>query len=135
MCKPFSSQWIFDCGAIDTMTFDPHDLLSTHPKTRTYIQTVNGECVNVDQFGPVSISPSLKLNNCLLIPNLSHNLLSISQLTRELNCTVLMTSSDCIVQDAQTGRIIGRVTEKDGLYYVEEAIQKGHTSLAHGFSD
>ena len=45
MCKPpFSSQWIFDCGATDTMTFDPCDLLSTNPKTRTYIQTANGKC-------------------------------------------------------------------------------------------
>ena len=100
LCKPISSQWIFDCGATDTMTFNPHNLLSTHPKTHTYIQTANGECVNVDQSGPVSISPSLKLNNCLLIPDLSHKLLSISQLTRKLNCTVLMTSSDCVVHDA-----------------------------------
>ena len=91
--------------------------------------------MSVDQSGPVTISPSLKLNNCLLIPSLSHKLLSISQLTRELNCTVLMTSSDCVVQDTQTGRIIGCGTERDGLYYVDEAIQKGHTSLAHGFSN
>ena len=101
MCKPpFSSQWIFDCGAIDTMTFEPRDLLSTNPKTRTYIQTANGECVNVDRSGPVTISPSLKLDNCLLISSLSHKLLSVSQLTRKLNCTVLMSSSDCVVQDA-----------------------------------
>ena len=91
--------------------------------------------MSVDQSGPVTISPSLKLNNCLLIPSLSHKLLSISQLTRELNCTVLMTSSDCVVQDTQTGRIIGCGTERDGLYYVDEAIQKGHISLAHGFSN
>ena len=82
------------------MTFDPCDLLSTNPKTRTYIQTANGECVSVDQSGPVTISPSLKINNCLLIPSLSHKLLSISQLTRKLNCTVLMSSSGCIMQDA-----------------------------------
>ena len=68
--------------------------------------------VNVDQFGPVTNSPSLKLNNCLLIPSLSHKLLSISQLTWELNCTVLISSSNCVVQDAQTGRIIGRGTER-----------------------
>ena len=134
--KPcFSLQWIFDCGATDTMTFDPRDLLSTNPKTRTYIQTANGECVSVDQSRPVTISLSLKINNCLLIPNLSHKLLSISQLTRKLNCIVLMSSSGCVVQDAQTGRIIGRGTERDGLYYVDEAIQTGHTLLAHGFSD
>ena len=82
------------------MTFDPCDLLSTNPKIRTYIQTANGECVSFDQSGPVTISPSLKINNCLLDPSLSHKLLSISQLTRELYCTVFMSSSGCVVQDA-----------------------------------
>ena len=53
----FSSKWIFDCGATDTMTFDPSDLLSTNKKTRTYIQTANGECVSVDQSRPVTFLP------------------------------------------------------------------------------
>ena len=68
--------------------------------------------------------------NYLLIPSLSHKLLSISQLTKELNCTVLMSFSDCVVHDAQTGMIIGRGTKRGGLYYVDEAIQKEHTLLA-----
>ena len=46
-----------------------------------------------------------------------------------------MSSSGCIVQDAQTGTIIGHGTERDGLYYVDEAIQTGHTLLARGFPD
>ena len=91
--------------------------------------------MSVDQSGPVTISPSLKINNCLLIHSLSYKLLSISQLTRELNCTVLMSSSGCVLQDAQTERIIGRGTERNSLYYVDEAIQTSHTLLAHGFSD
>ena len=51
------------------MTFDPRDFLSTHPSNRTHIQTANGEYVPVDQAGPVNISPSLHLKNCLLIPS------------------------------------------------------------------
>ena len=50
-----NSQWIFYCGATDTMTFDPCDLLPTHSTNRTHIQTVNGECVPVDQAGSVDI--------------------------------------------------------------------------------
>ena len=46
-----------------------------------------------------------------------------------------MSSTDCVVQDAQTGKNIGRVTERGGLYYVDEATQKDHTLLAHGFAD
>ena len=55
------------------------------------------------------------LNNCLFILSLSHKLLSINQLTKELDCTVLITSINCIVQDTQTGKIIGHGNEKEGL--------------------
>ena len=37
----------------------------------------------------------------------------------------------CLVQDAQTGKIIGRGTEKGGLYYLEETDQKGKAVLAY----
>ena len=37
------------------------------------------------------------------------------------------------MQDAQIGTIIGHGTKKRGLYYVDKAVQKGHTSFAHGF--
>ena len=114
------------------MTFDPNDLLYTHPTNKTHNQTANGACVPVANAGAVNISPSLHLKNCLLIPSLSHKLLSVSQLTKDLNCTVLLTSTNCIVQDAQTGTIIGRGTERGGLYYVDEVIQNSGAMLAHG---
>ena len=117
------------------MTFDPHDLVSIGDKTRTHIQTANGESVEVHQAGPVHVSSSLHLKNCLLIPSLSHKLLSITQLIKELNCTVLMTSTACIVQDTRTGKILGRGTERGGLYYVDEETHKGHTLLTHGSNE
>ena len=73
-----SPEWIFDCGATDTMIKNPCDLLSLEPKTRTHIQIANGECVELVQTGPIYISPSLHLKICLLIPILSHKLLYIS---------------------------------------------------------
>lgn len=94
-------KWIFDCGATNSMTFDPRDLLSIQIISRTHIQSSNGECIPVDQEGPIDISPSLCIKNCLLIPSLSHKLLFISQLTKELNFTVLKTSDGCVIQDAQ----------------------------------
>ena len=85
------------------MTFDPRDLLTFVPTSRTHKQTANEEYVRVDSAGSVDISDSIHLQNYLLIPSLSHKLLSVGQLTKELNCTVLMFSTRCIVQDAQTG--------------------------------
>ena len=70
-----------------------------------------------------------------MIPSLSHKLLSISQLTKELDCIVLMSLSHSVVQDAQIGKILGCGTERGGLYYVDEATTKGHTLLARGSLD
>lgn len=42
-----------------------------------------------------------------------------------------MYPSFCLIQDIQTVRIIGRGTEKGGLYYVDEVIQQGIATLAH----
>ena len=126
------SAWIFDCGATDTMTFDPKDLTSCIPTPHTHIQTANGEYVSVDTAGSVAISDTLHSSHCLLIPSLSHKLLSVSQLTKELDCTVLLTSNECIVQDVRIGKILGHGTKRDGLYYVAEAPSQGHAILAHG---
>ena len=41
----------------------------------------------------------------------------------------------CLLQDIRTGEIIGRGTERDGLYYVDEIAQKGIVLLTHGSAD
>ena len=125
-------QWIFDCGATDTMTFDPHDLSSIHSTPRTHVQIANGATIPVHQAGPADISSSLSVKNYLLIPSLSHKLLFVSKLTKELHCMVLFTSDGCLVQDTRTGTILGRSTEQGGLYYVDETVKKGHSLLAQG---
>nr|GFB51002.1 putative ribonuclease H-like domain-containing protein [Tanacetum cinerariifolium] len=38
-------------------------------------------------------------------------------------------------EDMRTGRIIGRGTERDGLYYVDEVVQSGTVMLAHGTTE
>lgn len=47
LCKHSSFPWIFYCGAIDTMTHDPTDLISTTHTPRTKIQTANEESIDV----------------------------------------------------------------------------------------
>uniref|UniRef100_A0A251SBG9 Putative GAG-pre-integrase domain-containing protein n=1 Tax=Helianthus annuus TaxID=4232 RepID=A0A251SBG9_HELAN len=37
----------------------------------------------------------------------------------------------CILQDIRKGEIIGRGTERQGLYYVDEVAQLGTVMLAH----
>ncbi|KAJ0469473.1 hypothetical protein HanIR_Chr14g0708291 [Helianthus annuus] len=119
-CSKKQKPWIFDCGATDTMTFDFSDIVSHSKPKKPHIQNANGEISDVKGGGTIKISPTLKLSNCLYVPSLSHKLLSISHVTKELNCIVLMHPTFCILQDIRTGTIIGRGTERQGLYYVDE---------------
>jgi len=129
---PNSSGWILDSGATDHMTYDPSDIKTHSLTTKTYIQTTDGNLVTIQSSGLAHATPKMPLKNCLLIPKLSHKLLSVSKLTKDLNCTVLMSSTGCVVQDTQTGTIIGRGTEYGGLYYINEESQQGRAILAHG---
>ncbi|KAK1419961.1 hypothetical protein QVD17_29426 [Tagetes erecta] len=124
--------WIFDCGATDTMTFELSDIKTSSKPKLNHIKTANGGIVPVKGGGTIEISPTLKLSNCLYVPSLSHKLLSISHVTKELNCIALMYPTFCILQDVRTGSIIGRGIERQGLYYVEEVTQHSTVMLAHG---
>ena len=46
-----------------------------------------------------------------------------------------MKSDGCIVQDAQSGTIIGCDTERGGLYYVDETVQQSQAMLTREYSD
>nr|KYP39292.1 Retrovirus-related Pol polyprotein from transposon TNT 1-94 [Cajanus cajan] len=77
--------------------------------------------------GSVMLSPTLLLSNTLLVPSLSHKLLSVSQVTKDLNCVVLIYPSFCLLQNILTKEIIGRGTKRGGLYYMEDfSVGKAH---------
>ena len=68
----------------------------------------------------MTLSPTLQLYNTLFVPSLSHKLLSVSQVTSDLNCNVLMYHTFCLLQDILTKEIIGRGTKRGRLYYMED---------------
>ena len=112
--------WILDSGAIDHMTYDASDFSERSSPRRTSIANANGDISLVKGVGTVMISPTLSLINTLFVPSLSHKLLSVSQVTKELNCIVLIYPTFCLLQDILTKKIIGRGTKKGGLYYMED---------------
>ena len=74
-----SDQWIFYCGATDTMTHDPHDFDSLSTYVKTHIETASGELIAVQGGGSIVFSEKLKLKNYLYVPALSSKLLSVSR--------------------------------------------------------
>ena len=106
--------WIIDSEATDHMTFDPNDFSNTTQPRRTCIANANGATYPVTGAGTVPLSPSLSLAHTLLVPSLSNKLMSVSQVTEELNCVVLIYSTFCLLQDVLSKEIIGRGTKRGG---------------------
>jgi hypothetical protein len=102
------------------MTFDLADFSDTTQPQRTCIANANGVAYLVMGAGTVSLSPSLTLSHTLLVPSLSNKLMSMSQVTEELNCVVLIYSNVCFLQDVLSKEIIGRGTKRGGLYYLDD---------------
>lgn len=129
--------WLLDSGATDHMTFAATDFIKTSLPKRTNNANANGVTSSVTGAGTVTLSPTLQLHNTLLVPSLSHKLLSVSQVTFDLNCIVLMYPTFCLLHDILTKEIIGRGTKRGGLYYMEDMSvgQAHHTQHSLGVKE
>ena len=70
--------------------------------------------------GIVKCIPNMSLSSVLHVPAFPINLLSISCITRELNCAAIFFPTWCIFQELGTGRRLGIGSMHDGLYYLDD---------------
>jgi len=92
------SPWILDSGASDHISGNKSSFSSiSFAKTPHFVTVVNGSKVASQGIGQVSLSPSLKLNSVLFIPHCPYNLISLSQLTRSLNCSVTFVANSFVI--------------------------------------
>jgi len=111
--------WIIDSGASDHISgnislFSP----LSFPKTSHFITLANGSKVASQGIGQVSLSPSLDLKFVLFVPECPFSLISLSQLTKSLNCSVTFDANSFVIQERGTGQMIGEGHESRGLYYL-----------------
>ena len=83
------------------------------------ITLANGTKVDSKGVGKVSISSSLNLDPVLFVPNCPFNIVSLSQLTKSLNCFVTFDVDSFVIQECGIGQLIGIGHESKGLYYLE----------------
>ena len=74
--------------------------------------------------GTIHPTPLLTLTFVLSLSKFSFNLISVSKLTRTLNCSISFFHDHCLIQDLSTKRIIGRGRESGGLYILETEVSK-----------
>ena len=112
-----SSQWVIKSGVIDYMTgisclfttFQPH------PSTST-VTLANGSTPCVLRSRTIHPTPLITLTYVLSLSQFSFNLISVSKLTRTLNCNISVFPDYCSIQDLLMKQIIGRGRESRVLH-------------------
>ena len=109
-----SPTWLFYSACCNHMT-SSLDVVPSHTSTSLpTIYTGNGSPMHVSYLSNVS-TPALSVSNVYQIPKLTHNLLSVRQLT-ELGFSLTFSSTGVVVQDSQTGKIIGTARKVGRLF-------------------
>ena len=93
-------------------TFQSHISLSN-------VTLADGSTSCVLGSGTVNPTPLLSLSSVLSLPKFSFNLISVSKLTRALNCCISFFLDHCLFQDLMTKQIIGKGHESGALYILD----------------
>ncbi|GAA0184747.1 transmembrane signal receptor [Lithospermum erythrorhizon] len=114
------SSWIIDTGASHHVTGNYDCLTHITNIFECSIGLPNGTIAIAIEVGHISLHGGLILTRVLYVRHLNCSLLSVSQLTDDINCCVRFTNSLCAIQDQRTGTLIGAGECKEGLYYFWE---------------
>lgn len=99
--KP-SQVWIIDTGATNHMVSDLR-ALSTVEEVKSNsprkVHLPNGDVVLVKHIGTCPISARSIIRKVLYVPQFRYNLLSVSKLTKDLQCCIAFYPDFCLFQD------------------------------------
>ena len=119
LTPPSSNEWYFDTGATSHMTSQSsslsHVLFPWYP-TPSSIVVGNGSMLPVTATGSTELSPTLRLNNVLVSPQLIKNLISVRQFTIDNNCSVEFDPAGCSVKVLPSRTEIVRCNSSGPLY-------------------
>ena len=101
------------------MTHNPNQFKTYLPcPSNRKIVVADGTTTTVVGNGNVQVTSNLVLKNVLHVPQLSTNLVSMQELTKDLSCRVIFDASFCEFQDQGLGRKIVLAKEHNGLYFL-----------------
>jgi len=93
-----------------------NNLSNMHDPMKSSVHLPNGKNVSVQYQGRCHISNDCTIENVLYVPDFKYNLMSVSKMTKELQCSVLFFPYFCVFQDLCTGKVRGIGKEEGGLY-------------------
>ena len=112
--------WVLDSGVNDHMTGESSLFSSPLIPITQSVSLTNGSTSHISHKGDVILLSDIMLSSVLHVPNFAFNLLSVSCLTKSLNCAVIFLPYHCLLQDLNLRKIFGKGYERDGLYYFGE---------------
>ncbi|XP_068475074.1 uncharacterized protein [Phaseolus vulgaris] len=114
--------WILDSGATDHVCTCLSEFTSYKSSKPVLISLPNGHSFYTSYSGTVAFSNRFYLTNVLYVPEFTFNLISASKLASNLNCHLIFSSKNCVIQDNLTKDKIGTVEAKNGLYVFHASI-------------
>ncbi|KAL3516301.1 hypothetical protein ACH5RR_023203 [Cinchona calisaya] len=118
-----SNTWFPDTGAWAHMTNDSGKLTSLVPYNGPdKICVGNDELLDISHIGSTTLDvgqKQLSLSNVLVVPNIKHNLLSVSQLTSDQPYKFEFSYDGFLIKDRNTKAMIARNKRQGGLYALQ----------------
>ena len=113
------SPWILDSSASDHLS-SSKDLFSflTITSPLPTITLTNRTQTMAKGIGSAYPLPSLPLTSVLYVPDFPFNLISISKLIHDLDCSITFSHSSVTLQNRRTRRTIDIEHESQGLYHL-----------------
>lgn len=116
-----SNKWVIDSGATNHMTGNPNIFSSFRPhKAPSPVTVADGSTCNSVGYGTVKPTSIITLSSVLSLPKLAFNLISVSKVTRDLNCWISFFPDYCLFRDLVTNQVIGKGHLSGDLYILDE---------------
>ncbi|RHN38558.1 putative RNA-directed DNA polymerase [Medicago truncatula] len=112
--------WILDSGASDHVCPFIQSFTTIFKIKPILVSFPNGNLLFASYAGSIHFSENLYLDNVLFLPEFHLSIISISQLTKNLNCLLIFSSNSCMLQDTSTQRTIGDVELINNLYILNQ---------------
>ena len=111
--------WILDSEASDHISSNKNIFSSlTITSPLPMITLANGSQTMAKGIGSACPLPSIPFTSVIYVLDYPFNMISISKLTRDLNCLILFSDNSVALRDWSMGRMIGIGREFQGLFHL-----------------
>jgi hypothetical protein len=116
---PPSSDWVIDSGASYHTTPTTDMLSHSHPPPSTHPNSIvvgNGSTLPITSVGDSVLPGPFYLNDILVAPHITHNLLSVCRFTTNNSCSIEFDPTGFSVKDLATRTPLARCDSVGPLY-------------------